>query len=283
MFVIFDFFIFHVTFSFRSVSFTSHLHTHIFPMSDAAWLTFFHDTKVDVSNLFYYLANSIIPESTSSRTWSYSLVARPDEVIELAFLSFYILSSLNIAFLSIKLCRLSTKNKALRFLASVLANGWAFYGDTFRDVTCALNRRKIVIPLEFEISSNTYGGAIHAGLLAASTTVYAIGCLILFKNMIETRRVTGYVQFLIALMGLLWFGAIEGVDDLQCRHLLGHLMHVILTNCCFLYVMNSACNALLRNIRLQKQRKRKTNELIAKKIDEELKEQENEREKKKTR
>ena len=47
--------------------------------------------------------------------------------------------------------------------------------------------------------------------------------------------------------------------------------------------MNSACNALLRNIRLQKQRKRKTNELIAKKIDEELKEQENEREKKKTR
>jgi hypothetical protein len=231
-------------------------------MSDAAWLHFFLRTKVDITNAFRDVVVSIIPESQPSRAWNYSLSAQPSEYVELALLTFYILSSLSIAYHSVRLCRLLSGSRPLVLLASVLSHGWAFYGDTWRDVTCALQRRKIEISPHLQISSKTYGGAIHAGLLAASTTAYAIGCLMLFKDMVMARgvrrKVFAYARLCIAFCGLLWVGAIEGINAKDCRSLLSHLMHAVLTNCIFLWVMSSACAAVCYQMHVNKMRRPKS-------------------------
>lgn len=214
------------------------------------------DTKKDITHLFHRLATTIVPESTNSRAWTYQLRALPSPQIDLLLLMVYLLTSLAIAHYSVRLCRALSRNKLLLVVASFLSNAWAFYGDTWEHVQCVLKRREIGFPPALDTSLDTYGRTIHFGLLSTGTTIYLVACLLLFRDMVLSTRtaqkVAAYFRLCIACAGFLWFGWVETIDadgPEQCRSLLSHLMHVVLTYFLFLMVVVTACGAVFREFR----------------------------------
>ena len=220
-------------------------------MSDASWIHFFHRTKQDVAHLFRTTAVALVPENSPNRAWSYSLAAPPSHQLELLFLIYYMLSSLAIAFVVLRTFRLFSRSKPLLVTLSVLTHGWALYGDTWRDVSCALQRRNIAYPRQLQVTATTYGGVVHHGLLSTGTTIYALACVLLFRDMVLSKtageKMNAYLRLCIGFVGMLWFGAVEGMEDEpKCRSLLSHLMHAVLTNGLFLCIVVTASSVVVR-------------------------------------
>ena len=217
--------------------------------SDADWIHFFIRTKRDITQLTGTIANTIVPEKSTSRSWSYSLNALPSEKVELALLAYYLLTSLLIAQLSVRLCRLLSTSKLLGLLASLTAHTWSFYGETWRDVSCTLRRRKIPFPIFLDTSSSPISASVHFGLGAAATTMYVAAILVLFRDMAMARgasqKMGAYARLSLSCIGLLWFCFVENVEDSkQCRNLNSHIMHSFFTNAMFLWVLATACGVL---------------------------------------
>jgi hypothetical protein len=227
-------------------------------MSDP-WFDSFLRTKQDISELFYHISTTILPEkSTSTRSWNYSLKSPPSEQVEVILLIYYMLSSMYIANFANQICRMLSKSKILIISTSILTNAWAFFGDTWVDVTCALDRRKISYPKQL---NDTFGKVIHNGLMSTGTTIYLLACLLLFRNLVVSRgateKIAAYFRLCLAFVGLMWFGIVEGIDEQTlCRNLLSHLMHAVLTNGLFLLVVVTACGTVVKEFGKENKKKK---------------------------